>query len=95
MEWKAISYNLLVSCFLFVSFGSSEATYKVGVGRADCTGPSAEIGFVSIHFYQMYCSIIYKDINIRGILTEKILLCILEFQKCTTLESCFIGENNL
>jgi len=36
--------------FLAVSFlcGLVSATYKVGVGRADITGPPVEINFVSI-----------------------------------------------
>jgi hypothetical protein len=36
------------ACSLFVDPGGVAATYNIGVGIADVTGPSAEVGFVSI-----------------------------------------------
>lgn len=36
----------LVVAFVLLAIGSSEA-YKIGLGRADATGPSVEIAFVS------------------------------------------------
>jgi len=35
---------------LLLLFPAALATYSIGVGRADCTGPTADIVFVSIKF---------------------------------------------
>jgi hypothetical protein len=46
---SALSLLLMVSaCFLSVVPLRVVASYSIGVGIADVTGPSAEIGFVSM-----------------------------------------------
>lgn len=49
MEQKYNHFRtILIHVVLMLLAVATEANYKVGVGRADCTGPSAEITFVSI-----------------------------------------------
>lgn len=47
---------VIISCVIgFVHPGNAEG-YRIGVGRADCTGPPVEILFVSIKVNNKYCS---------------------------------------
>lgn len=39
--------NLYLTAFLLALLSTKAHAYKVGVGRADCTGPPVEIRFVS------------------------------------------------
>jgi hypothetical protein len=43
---KCVWVKVLV--ILLAAVSSTWGQYRVGVGRADCTGPAAEIAFVSI-----------------------------------------------
>jgi hypothetical protein len=56
----ALSPLLMVSaCLLSVVPLRVVARYKIGVGIADVTGPSAEIGFVSMPSYLFIFSVNY------------------------------------
>lgn len=46
--WVIVS---MVCLYILSKVDQAEATYKIGVGRADCTGPSVEVIFVSIFIY--------------------------------------------
>ncbi|KFB43513.1 AGAP003730-PA-like protein [Anopheles sinensis] len=44
----ALFFRLTVVLLLLGCASSGAEAYRLGVGRADCTGPPVEIGFVSI-----------------------------------------------
>lgn len=48
MYLKKIIPILLIICNLAVTMTEG---YQIGVGRADCTGPAVEIGFVSSELF--------------------------------------------
>lgn len=41
---------LIIGC-LFIGYNGMANGYRIGVGRADCTGPPVEVVFVSICMY--------------------------------------------
>lgn len=48
MGWKESALKPLLHITILLAVCTYiDAAYKVGVGRADCTGPSVEITFVS------------------------------------------------
>ncbi|CAG9858927.1 unnamed protein product [Phyllotreta striolata] len=67
---RSLSIFILLFC-VFYKHGASVMAYKVGVGRADCTGPSAEITFMGyakasqkgcgIHLRQFARAFIFDD----------------------------------
>lgn len=57
MGWKQTCQCAGFILFLLFICVNSGVAYKVGVGRADCTGPSVDIVFVSI-----FC-LIYKTFS--------------------------------
>lgn len=47
---------LSIACLsIFLNVDQAVTGYKIGVGRADCTGPSVEVIFVSIVHTKSYC----------------------------------------
>lgn len=41
---------LISGCLIGLTHASNADGYRIGVGRADCTGPPVEVVFVSIEF---------------------------------------------
>ncbi|KAJ8978006.1 hypothetical protein NQ317_004551 [Molorchus minor] len=68
VRWHSALFSTLALLSIFVS---TEAAYKIGVGRGDCTGPSAEIVFMGyaksgqkgcgIHLRQFSRAFIFDD----------------------------------
>lgn len=57
---------LSIACLsIFLNVDQAVAGYKIGVGRADCTGPSVEVIFVSIVPIKSYCYV--QDIECKKI----------------------------
>lgn len=43
--------TFLVAGIVCVLQAEADSEYRIGVGRADCTGPPVEVGFVSVKLY--------------------------------------------
>ncbi|XP_055586437.1 neutral ceramidase-like [Uranotaenia lowii] len=70
-RWNVASIFLVLMLALFSVSTVVDATYRIGVGRADCTGPPVEIGFMGyaefsqrghgIHLRQFSRAFIFED----------------------------------
>lgn len=61
---------LSIACLsIFLNVDQAVAGYRIGVGRADCTGPSVEVIFVSIVPIKSYCYV--QDIECKKIFWVK------------------------